>query len=199
MTGFYRLPDLPYGYDALEPQISEEQLKVHHDKHHKAYVEKANKLLEKLENSRKDGSGLDMKGTLKSLSWNIGGHILHSLYWENMTPDDSEFKGMIKEEIEKEFGSFERFREEFEKTAKSVEGSGWAALTYCTKTNRPLIMQVEKHNTNIYPMFSILLVMDMFEHAYYIDHQNDKMKYVKSFWDIVNWEKVNERLKKLKG
>ncbi len=191
---FYSLPKLSYAYDALEPHISDEQLRVHHDKHHKAYVDKANKILEKIDDARKQGKELDHKSVLKSLSWNVGGHILHSIFWKNLTPEKKEFKGMIKDEIRKEFGSLDRFKEEFESTAKSVEGSGWAALTYCKKTNRLLLMQIEKHNTNIHPMFDIIMVLDIFEHAYYIDRKNEKMKYVKAFWDIVDWDTVNKRL-----
>ena len=191
----YSLPDLPYNYGALEPHLSEEQLKIHHDKHHKAYVDKANKLLRSLAKAREDNSDVDMKAMLKSLSWNIGGHVLHSLYWENLTGDgNSSPKGTLKEEIIKEFGSFERFKKEFTQAAKSVEGSGWAALTYCKKTKGLKLMQIEKHNTNIMPMFAIVLVLDMFEHAYYIDYQNEKAGYIDAFWDMVDWQKVNDRL-----
>jgi len=100
----------------------------------------------------------------------------------------------LGKEIEKEFGSFERFKKEFSQAATSVEGSGWAALTFCRQTRRPIIMQVEKHNTNVYPGFRILMVLDVFEHAYYIDYKNDRAKFVEAFWSIVNWDKANERL-----
>ena len=99
--------------------------------------------------------------------------------------------------IAKEFGSFERFKKEFTQAAVSVEGSGWAALTYCGQTNRPIIMQIEKHNTNVYPAFRILMVLDVFEHAYYIDYKNERAKFVEAFWNIVNWDGVNKRLKEL--
>ena len=195
MKKFYALPDLSYEFNALEPYISEEQLKVHHDKHHKAYVDGANKILENLDSARDNDNILDMKCTLKSLSWNQGGHVLHSLYWENLSPNGGgEPDGKIKEMIENEFWGFDRFKREFNATAMSVEGSGWAVLAYCKKTNRPVIMQIEKHNTNITPMFEILLVLDMFEHAYYIDYKNEKGKYVEAFWNIVDWAKVNERV-----
>ena len=193
----YILPDLSFDFDALEPHISKEQLTIHHDKHHKAYVDGANQILEKIDQSRKQKTDIDMKSTLKSLSWNIGGHILHSMYWKNLSPDKKKFQGKIKDEIEKEFGDFARFKKEFESAAKSVEGSGWVALTYCTQTNRPIIMQVEKHNTNLYPTYGIILVLDMFEHAYYIDQKNEKMKYVEAFWHIIDWDEVNRRLEEI--
>jgi len=177
--------------------MSEEQLKIHHDKHHLAYVKGANAILDKLEKARTEGLDIDMKATLKELSFNIGGHLLHSLFWENLSPAGGSPKGALLEEITKEFGSFERFKKEFTQAAASVEGSGWAALTYCMQTKRPIIMQIEKHNTNVYPMFRILLVVDVFEHAYYIDYKNDRAKFIDAFWNIVNWDEVNKRFDEL--
>ena len=197
---FYVRPELPYGYKDLEPYISEEQLKIHHDKHHQGYVDGANAILEKLQKARKEGIDLDAKSALKALSFNIGGHILHSLFWPSLAPSG---KGggkpgrVLGNAIDKEFGSFERFKKEFSQAAVSVEGSGWAALTFCRQTNRPIIMQIEKHNTNIYPMFRILMVLDVWEHAYYIDYKNSRAKFVDAFWNIVNWNKISKRLEEL--
>lgn len=196
----YVLPELPYGYKDLEPHISEEQLRIHHDKHHLAYVNGANAILEKLGKARKDAADLDMKSTLKELSFHIGGHLLHSLFWGSLAPagkGGGKAGGTLGDVIEKEYGSFERFKKEFTQAAVSAEGSGWAALTFCKKTSRPIIMQVEKHNTNVYPMFKILMVIDVWEHAYYLDYKNDRAKFVDAFWNIVNWEEVNKRLEGL--
>lgn len=196
-TNFYVLPKLPYDYADLQPYMSKEQLTIHHDKHHQAYVNGANSILQKLDKARKDGADVDMKSTLKELSFNIGGNLLHSLFWNNLAPPKKaggKPGGVLGKEIEKEFGSFERFKKEFSQAATSVEGSGWAALTFCRQTRRPIIMQVEKHNTNVYPGFRILMVLDVFEHAYYIDYKNDRAKFVEAFWSIVNWDKANERL-----
>ena len=196
-TRFYVLPKLPYGYKDLEPYMSEQQLTIHHQKHHQAYVNGANVILEKLDKSRKDGIDLDVKATLKGLSWNIGGHLLHSLFWGNLAPagkGGGKPSGTLGEAIEKEFGSSERFKKEFTQAAVSVEGSGWAALTFCRQTRRPIIMQIEKHNTNVYPMFRILMVLDVFEHAYYIDYKNERARFVDAFWNIVNWNELNKRL-----
>jgi len=197
---FYSLPKLPYDYKDLEPFMSEEQLRVHHTKHHQAYVNAANSILQKLDKAHKENLDIDVKAVLKELSWNIGGHILHSLFWENLAPSSKaggKPGGKLADVIEKEFGSFDRFKKEFSQAAVTVEGSGWAALTYCMQTGRPLIMQVEKHNTNVYPMFRILMVLDVFEHAYYIDYKNDRAKFVEGFWNIVNWDTVNKRLEEL--
>ena len=196
---FYVLPQLPYGYKDLEPHMSETQLTIHHQKHHQAYVNGANNILQRLDKARKENADLDIKATLKELSFNIGGHLLHSLFWGNLAPagkgGGGKPSGALGDALEKEFGSFERFKKEFTTAATSVEGSGWAALSWDRQTSRPIIMQVEKHNMNAYPTFRILMVLDVFEHAYYLDYKNDRAKFVETFWNIVNWEEVNKRLK----
>jgi Fe-Mn family superoxide dismutase len=198
---FYVLPTLAYNYKDLAPHMSEEQLRIHHSKHHQAYVNGANGILQKLDKARKEGADLDMKATLKELSFNIGGHLLHSLFWGNLAPTGKgggKPSGALADALDKEFGNFDRFKKEFTQAAISVEGSGWAALTLCKQTNRPIIMQIEKHNTNVYPMFRILMVLDVFEHAYYIDYKNERAKFVEAFWNIVNWDGINKRLAKAK-
>lgn len=197
MGSRYELPKLNYGLGELAPYISEQQLAIHHQKHHQAYVNGANALLERLDKARKENVDLDMKSVLKELSFQIGGHLLHSRFWGNLAPagkGGGKPGGKTGDEIDKEFGSFERFKNEFTQAANSVEGSGWAALTYCVQTKRPILMQVEKHNTNIYPMFRILMVLDVFEHAYYLDYKNERAKFTEAFWNIVNWDEVNKRL-----
>ncbi len=197
-TRFYSLPKLPYGYAALAPQISEDQLRIHHVKHHQAYVNGANALFEKLDKARKENADLDMKATLRELSFHIGGFRLHNLFWENLAPAGKGGggvpKGGLATVLDEEFGTFERFKKEFTQAAVSTEGSGWAVLTYCRKTGRPLIMQIEKHNMDLIPGFAILLVLDVWEHAYYLDYKNDRAKYVESFWEIVNWDAVAQRI-----
>jgi Fe-Mn family superoxide dismutase len=196
VSKLYSLPKLKYDYKDLAPYISEEQLRIHHQKHHQAYVNGANAIFEKLDKARKEGTDIDMKSTLKELSFNIGGHLLHSLFWENMAPagKGGKFGGKLADSINKEFGSFERFKKEFSQAATSVEGSGWAALSFSEQDGRPLIMQIEKHNMNVYPAFKILMVLDVFEHAYYIDYKNDRAKFVEAFWNIVNWDEVARRI-----
>jgi len=191
---------LLYGYDQLQPYISQKQLTLHHQKHHQAYVNSANAILERLDKARKEGADFDVKATLKELSFHIGGHLLHSLFWANIAPPGKgggKLTGTLGTALEKEFGSFERFKKEFGLAATSVEGSGWAALSFCRQTNRPIIMQIEKHNTNVYPMFTILMVIDVWEHAYYLDYKTERAKFVDAFWNIVNWGEVNKRLEKI--
>jgi len=196
----YVLPKLAYGYKDLMPQISEEQLRIHYEKHHQGYVNGANNLLQRLDKARKENADIDIKSTLKELSWNIGGHKLHSLFWGNMAPagkgGGGKPSGTLGAQIDKEFGNFDRFKKEFTQAAISVEGSGWAALAYCRETGRTLLMQIEKHNMNLYPKLKILMVLDVFEHAYYIDYKNDRAKFVEGFWSIVNWDEINNRLQK---
>jgi len=194
---FYVLPKLSYGYKDLAPYISEEQLRIHYEKHHQGYVNGANGILQRLDKARKEGMDIDMKATLKELSFNIGGHKLHSIFWKNLAPagkGGGKPGGALGDKLEEEFGSFERFKKEFTQAASSVEGSGWAALAFCGLARRPIIMQVEKHNTNVYPTFEILMVLDVFEHAYYLDYKNDRGKFIEAFWNIVNWDAVNEAL-----
>jgi Fe-Mn family superoxide dismutase len=199
---FYSLPKLPYEYSALAPYISEEQLKLHHLKHHQAYVTGANAILEKLDKARKDNADLDFKATLKELSFHIGGFRLHNRFWENLAPagkgGGGAPNGELAKAIDGEFGKFDRFKKEFTQAATSVEGSGWALVTFCAKTQRPLILQAEKHNVNIIPGFEILMVLDVWEHAYYLDYKNDRAKFVEAFWNIVNWDMVSRRFEMLK-
>lgn len=196
MKKYYQLPKLTYDYKDLEPFISERLLKIHHQKHHQGYVDGANTILEKMEKARKEGKDLDMKSILKALSFNIGGHLLHSIFWQSMAPKGKGGKptGKLVRALKKEFGSVAQFRKEFIKTAVSVEGSGWAALAFCRQLKRPLIMQIEKHNVNIYPAFGILLVLDVWEHAYYLDYQNKRAEFVEGFFNVVDWKKVGQRL-----
>ena len=195
-TNLYSLPRLAFGYKDLEPFISEEQLRLHHEKHHAAYVTGANGVLERLEKARREKTDLDMKSTLKELSFHIGGHVLHTLFWGNLAPKGKAADrpvGLLATAIDKEFGGYEPFKKEFSQAAVSAEGSGWAALSHCTLTNRPVIMQIEKHNVNVYPGLRILLVLDVWEHAYYLDYKNLRAKFVEAFWNIVNWDEANRR------
>ena len=196
---FYVLPELPYEYSALVPAISEEQLKIHHDKHHAAYVNGANALLESLDKSRKEGAEIDAATVAKQMSFNTGGHNLHSLFWKNLAKpkDANKPSGKIASVIDSEFGTFDRFKKEFSQVAVKTEGSGWAVLSYCLMTGRPIIMQIEKHNVNVSPRRPIILVLDVWEHAYYLDYKNDRAKYAENFWSIVNWDEVNKRLEEL--
>lgn len=196
---FYELPSLPYGYKDLEPHISEEQLTIHHTKHHQAYVDGANAVLKKIDASRAQGEDFDIKSTYKELSFHVSGFLLHSFFWGNMGPSNEnggEPDGLIAKYIEKDFGTFERFKKEFSQAAISTEGSGWAVLTLCRRTDRLFIEQIEKHNVNVIPKFPVIMVLDVWEHAYYLDYKNIRPNYVEAFWNLINWEEVNNRTQK---
>jgi len=197
MTEIYTLPDLPYGYKDLEPHISEEQLKIHHQKHHLGYVKGANATFAKLEEARQSGADIDMKSTLKELSFHIGGYILHDIFWQGVSPSGGgEPGGELAEKIKQDFGGYENFRNEFTKAASSVEGSGWAVLGFCKKVDRLAVMQIEKHNVNVFPLWKILMCVDVWEHAYYLDYKNERGKFIEAFWNLVNWSYVGERFDK---
>jgi Fe-Mn family superoxide dismutase len=196
--GTYYLPELPYGLKDLEPYISEQQLTLHYQKHHQAYVNAANSLLERLSRARQDDSEIDLKAATKELSFNVGGVQLHNLFWQNMAPagqgGGGEPSGSLADAIKDDFGSFARFKKEFTQVANSCEGSGWAALTYCIQTNRLMLMQIEKHNVNFPPgCQSAILVLDLWEHAYYLDYKNERPRFVDAFWNIINWNIVKQR------
>lgn len=205
----FTLPKLPYDYNALAPYISEEQLKLHHDKHHQKYVTDANKLLTSIDEAMKEKTQLDywvsfgyVKALAKELAFNIGGHMLHTTFWENMAPagkgGGGPPSGAIADVINKEYGSFDAFKKMFSAAATSTEGSGWAALAMHPCIGRPIIVQIEKHNVNVIPNFQILMTLDVWEHAYYIDYKNERPKFVEAFWNVVNWEKVNKNLSLVK-
>jgi Fe-Mn family superoxide dismutase len=187
----YILPKLPYGYKDLEPYMSEQVLMLHHDKHHAAYVNAANLLLDNMQEARQKNAEINYKSILKGLSFSVGGHILHEKFWENMAPvsfGKNKPAGKVLRAIEKEFGSFERFKTEFSETAKTVEGSGWAVFT-----GDMGITQIEKHNVNLYPEQKIILCLDVWEHAYYLDYKNDRAKFIENWWNIVDWQEAEKR------
>ncbi len=193
----YKLPDLPYAYDALEPYISKETMVLHHDKHHLAYINGANSALEKIWKSREENTEIDYKSVLRTLAFNAGGHLLHEIFWKILAPKDSgknQPMGEILKQIEKDFKSFERFKTEFSETAKSVEGSGWAALAFHKDHGNLAIIQIEKHNVNLYPEQKILLCLDVWEHAYYVDYKNDRPKFIENWWNLVNWDEAGRRM-----
>ena len=174
---------------------------IHHDKHHMGYVKAANAIFEQMDKARKENTELDVRTTLKELSFHIGGHLLHSTFWECMAPPEKgggKPGGAIADALIKEYGNFARFKMEFTKAASSVEGSGWTALVVQQCLDRPLIMQIEKHNVNVYPAFRLILVLDVWEHAYYLDYKNDRGKFVEGFWSVVNWDYVDKIYKLVK-
>jgi len=197
MPKTYTLPALPYAYNALEPYISQQIMTLHHDKHHNAYVTGANAALDKLEKARAGTLQIDIKGTLRDLSFNVGGHKLHSIFWTNMAAagkgGGGAPTGKLADKITADFGSVDKFKAQFSDAAKAVEGSGWALLLYDHEIDSLVLTQVEKQNFMHLPELPILLGCDVWEHAYYLKYQNRRADYVKAFWEVVNWGDVAAR------
>ncbi len=201
MTKTYTLPPLPYKYDALVPFISEKIMTLHHDKHHQAYVNGANAALDKLAKARKGELQVDVRSVLRDYSFNVDGHILHSIFWPNMAPageGGGSPGGSLADRINQDFGGFDKFKAQFSDAAKTVEGSGWALLLYDHETDQLVLTQVEKQNFMHLAQMTILLDLDVWEHAYYLDYLNDRAKYVDNWWNVVNWSDVDSRLSKVK-
>ncbi len=193
----FMLPPLPYPYNALEPVISKETLMLHHDKHHKAYVDKTNDALAKLDILRGKDTLIEYKTESEKLDFNLNGHLLHRLYWQNMrSPNPDGFNDPLDEvgnRLSEFFGTFQRFQDEFTEAANTVEGSGWAVL-FKSEDQNLFIAQIEKHQNGHFVGMTPVLVLDVWEHAYYLDYKNDRAKYINEWWKIVNWVDVQERL-----
>ncbi|NWG09586.1 MAG: superoxide dismutase [Nitrososphaerales archaeon] len=196
----YVLPDLPYKNDALEPTISKEIMKFHHDKHHLGYVNGANAALEKLEKARKEGfTGFDVKATVRDLSFNASGHVLHSIFWTNMRPSGGgKPGGALADSIDEDFGGFDAFKQQLSIAAKTVEASGWGVLAYDPVLNQLMVIQAEKHQDLAVQGATPILVIDVWEHAYYLQYKNDRGAFVDNWWNVANWDDADRRLEKVK-
>jgi superoxide dismutase, Fe-Mn family len=190
----YSLPELPYDYAALEPHYSAEVLELHHDKHHKAYVDGANTTLEKLDQARTSDDFGAINQLQKNLAFHLSGHVLHSMFWENLSPDGGgKPEGELAAAIDEGFGTFEGFRNQLTESAMNVQGSGWGALTWEPLGQRLIVEQIYDHQSNVGQGAPPLLVLDMWEHAYYLQYKNVKADWVKAYWEIVNWPDVAGR------
>ena len=192
----HTLPPLDYAYDALEPHIDEATMRLHHDKHHQGYVDGLNKAEEALAKARESGDVSGVRGALDAAAFNGSGHLLHTIFWKNMGPKKGgEPGGDLGKAIAKDFGSFDAFKKEFTASAMTIQGSGWAILAYRALDGRLIVLQSEKHQNCTQWGVQPLLVLDMWEHAFYLKHQNKKGDYVTAFWNVINWDDVGERLK----
>ena len=190
----YTLPDLPYDYAALEPHISARIMELHHDKHHAAYVAGANTALEKLAEARDSGDYGNVPKLEKDLAFHLGGHINHSIFWKNLTPDGAgKPEGELAAAVDEFFGSFDKFVGHFSAAANSLQGSGWAVLAWDPVSSRLLINQMYDQQNNVPLGVTPILQLDMWEHAFYLDYLNVKADYVKAFWNIANWANAQER------
>ncbi|NLT25413.1 MAG: superoxide dismutase [Microbacteriaceae bacterium] len=190
----FTLPDLPYDYSALEPHISAKIMELHHSKHQATYVKGANTALEQLAEARDKGDFANINKLEKDLAFNVGGVNNHSIFWTNLTPDYEEPAGSIKDLLDNQFGGLETFKKQFAAAALGIQGSGWAVLGRDNATGNVQTFQLFDQQGNVPFGVTPLLMLDMWEHAFYLDYLNVKPDYVEAFWNIVNWKNVGERL-----
>ncbi len=193
----YEHAPLPYDYDALEPQISEEILRIHHGRHHAGYVSGLNATLAGLEKARAEEDYSDIRALSRDLSFNCAGHVLHVLYWESMTPGGSPLPGGdFQDAVESNFGSFQGLTAQFAAASVNVEANGWGLLGYEPLGRRLLVLQVENHQKLTTWGLMPLMTCDVWEHAYYLQYQHRRAEYVERFMELVDWAAVAERYEK---
>lgn len=192
--GGHRLPPLPYAYNALEPYISEEIMRLHHDKHHQSYVDGLNKAEKEMQKARKRNEYDLITHWEREAAFNGAGHYLHTIFWDIMSPrGGGEPGGELAGQIHQDFGSFKKMKDHFSAAAENVEGGGWAMLVWAPRSHRLEILQAEKHQNLSQQDMIPLLVLDVWEHAYYLQYKNERKPYIENWWNIVNWPAVENR------
>ncbi|WP_084101216.1 superoxide dismutase [Demequina sp. NBRC 110051] len=190
----YTLPDLSYDYGALDPHIAGEIMELHHSKHHAAYVAGANTALEKMAAARESGDFGAIAGLEKALAFNLGGHTNHSIFWTNLSPEGGDKPtGELASAIDEHFGSFDGFQAHFTNNAMTIMGSGWSILAWDTIGQKLIIVQLYDQQGNVPVGLIPLLMLDMWEHAFYLQYKNVKADYVKAWWNVVDWANVQQR------
>ena len=196
----YVLPDLPYDYAALEPHISAEIMQLHHDKHHATYVKGANEAVEKLAAASESGDTATINLIAKNLAFNLGGHVNHSIFWQNMSPDGGDKPvGETASLLEEFFGGFDKFQTIWAANAAGIQGSGWSILAWDTLGKRPILAQLYDQQAQLPATQIPILMLDMWEHAFYLQYKNVKPDYIKAWWNVVNWSDVEARLANAKA
>ncbi|MCX5779489.1 MAG: superoxide dismutase [Firmicutes bacterium] len=189
------LPELPYPYDALEPYYDEQTVRIHHDMHHKAYVDGLNSAEAKIADASERGDYTLIKHWSRELAFHGSGHILHTMFWENMKPGGGgSADGAVAALIERDYGSFDKFKKLFSAAALAVEGSGWTILACNPVFEKLVVLQAEKHQDLTQWSAVPLLIVDVWEHAYYLKYQNKRAAWVEAWWNLVNWDDVNRRV-----
>jgi Fe-Mn family superoxide dismutase len=191
----YVLPALPYEYDALEPHVSAELLRLHHDAHHAAYVKKANEVIDQMEQARNAQDFTRIASLERALAFNLSGHVLHSIFWSNLGPNGGGApKGELNDALARDFGGFDRFKRHLTEVAATIMGSGWAALVWEPLGKRLLITQIYDHQSNLNQSSVPIMVLDAWEHAYYLQYQHRKTEFFDAIWNVWNWDDVARRL-----
>jgi Fe-Mn family superoxide dismutase len=190
----YTLPDLPYDPGALQPHISGRIMELHHDKHHAAYVKGANTALDKLQEIRAKGDFTAISLLEKNLAFNVSGHVLHSVFWTNLSPDGGgEPTGALAAALGDTFGGFASFRQHMVEAAGSIQGSGWALASWEPVAGRIMVQQVHDHQGNHGQGTIPLMAIDAWEHAYYLQYENQKALFFEAIWNVVSWSDVSRR------
>jgi Fe-Mn family superoxide dismutase len=190
----YTLPDLPYDYSALEPHINGRIMELHHDKHHANYVKGANAALEQLQERRSNADFSSLAALERTLAFNVSGHVLHSVFWANLSPDGGgEPSGGFATALKDTFGGFAAFRKQMTEAAGTIQGSGWALASWEPLAGRLVVQQVHDHQGEHGQGTIPLLAVDAWEHAYYLQYENRKTEFFEAIWNVVNWDDVNRR------
>jgi Fe-Mn family superoxide dismutase len=193
----YVLPDLPYSYAALEPHLSAHVVQLHHDKHHRGYVKGANDAIDALQKARSAGDFSAIGPIEKRLAFHVSGHVLHSIFWRNLSPNGGgEPSGELGAALGRDFGSFEAFKSQIVEAAATIMGSGWAALVWDPVSRRLGTTQIHDHQSEVTQGGIPLLVIDAWEHAYYLQYQADKASYLAALWNLWSWDDVAQRFER---
>jgi Fe-Mn family superoxide dismutase len=200
MTDTYTLPDLAYDYAGLEPHISGRIMELHHDKHHAAYVKGANTALDKLHEMRGKGDFSLISMLERNLAFHVSGHVLHSLFWTNLSPHGGgEPTGELADVLDEHFGGTPAFRQQMTEAAATIQGSGWALASWEPVAGRLVVQQVHDHQGNHGQGTIPLLAIDAWEHAFYLQYENRKTDFFEAIWNVVNWDDVARRLTEARG
>jgi len=203
----YELPKMPYAYDALEPHIDARTMEIHHTKHHQTYTTKLNDALGKCSSDIQNKDILDILSDLsqvpdelkKAINFNGGGYDNHKLFWNNMKPNGGgEPGGAVADAINSSFGSFTDFKEKFSSTTAVIQGSGWGWLVYNPSSSKIEYVAMSNQDSPRTKGLVPLLGLDVWEHAYYLNYQNKRPDYIAAWWNVVNWDEVDNRLSKAK-
>jgi superoxide dismutase, Fe-Mn family len=196
----YVLPDLDYDFAALEPHISGEIMELHHGKHHRAYVDTANETVEKIDAARAKNDFSTIAGLENALAFNVSGHVLHSIFWKNMAPRaGGPPAGELGRQISLDFGSFEAMKAQLSEAAAKIMGSGWGALVWEPTAQRLATIQIHDHQSNVAQGATALMVIDAWEHAYYLQYRNQKAEFFRAVWNLWNWDDVSARFERTSG
>lgn len=196
----YVLPPLPFDFSALEPHISGRIMELHHDKHHGTYVTNANGLLDRLDESRAREDFATLPALERGLAFNVSGHVLHSVFWQNLTARaEPEPRGALAEQIQRDFGSFAIFRKQMTAAASTVMGSGWGALVWEPLLGKLMTVQIYDHQSNITQAGVPIMVLDAWEHAWYLQYENRKTDFFDATWNLWNWADIAARFEQAKA